>query len=432
MSKIALLGDVVADVSLLQRKEDKIRLGGIMHSARGFWALESDYDIFYISPKYLDNDIISFSKAHDVSKVTKIGNVMGAPYVFLIKELKETGNQGYDFLLKDKIGVDLRGERLKELDCYDDILIISGNFNLNKVLENLSNSSRVHIDVSNNVKKLEDLGDFKYETIFVSTSSDVFKNYYKEFESFCELFKDRCNTLVLKENRGGSRVFDFVKEERLLIPSNTQPIEHSVGVGDVYDAVYVSKYRELGIEKALYYSSWIAAEYASTTFPDDFKLGVQRTVNIDVNDIIGLKGCVFPWEERKKHSIYIAAPDFDYVDTSKINELEESLKYHNFRPRRPVLEIGQLSFDSTRSEKFETYRKDIELLNECSLLIVVYLNEDPGTMIELGYAKAKGIPCFVYDPYNKAYNNMLTQLPELLSANLDEIISETFNTLSKK
>jgi nucleoside 2-deoxyribosyltransferase len=106
--------------------------------------------------------------------------------------------------------------------------------------------------------------------------------------------------------------------------------------------------------------------------------------------------------------------------------LENALQYHNFYPRRPIKENGQMEENATRSRKQELITKDIQLLNRCSIVIAVLLYDDPGTMIEIGYAKAIGIPTIVYDPFKRAKNCMLTELPDLLSSDLDEIITEVF------
>jgi len=81
---------------------------------------------------------------------------------------------------------------------------------------------------------------------------------------------------------------------------------------------------------------------------------------------------------------------------------------------------------ASKTRKQELFEKDMTLLGECSMLVAVLLYNDPGTLIEIGLASARGIPTMVYDPYNQAENCMLTELPNLISDDLDEIISEVF------
>ncbi|WP_025663945.1 nucleoside 2-deoxyribosyltransferase [Aquimarina megaterium] len=432
-SEICILGDIVTDITLPQNGDEiKIRFGGITHSARSLWAINTDYDVKFFAPSYLFKEIYKFCNHHGVKETLPLGIINGAPYTFLIGSVKETGNQLYDFILRDQIEIEYNTENFKSLKGYKEILITSGNFNLGLILKEIDENCNVHIDLSNNISSFSQLDGYYFKTIFLSTSSDLFlSNYNDSFEQFYSLFKGRCGVLVLKENRGGSRIYDFDNEKKYQIPSITQPIVHSVGIGDAYNACYIANYQKLGINNAAFLSSWIACEYASTTYPDDFKKNISRVLKTKIEDIISMGGCVLPWEKRQLFPIYIAAPDFDYLDTSQIEILVESLQYHNFCPRRPVKENGQLSIKNTKEERINTYNNDIELIKKCKLLIVVYINDDPGTMIELGYAKALGIPCLVFDPYNRAYNCMLTEMPEIVSSDLDVIISEVFNELSK-
>lgn len=428
--KICLIGDVVIDVTLKTSCEDtKLRMGGIIHAARGFWALDVPFAVAYFAPAYLDAQINKYLNALGCYEIIKLGNVNGAPYVFLIEDAKEAGDQGYEFLLRDEIDLEYNFAALHLLkeENYTDYLIISGNYDLITLINSLEGN--IHIDVANNIKdysSFENMND-KVNTIFISTSSLIFKNLFNtDFKSFASQFEKYCKRLILKENRGGSRGSDFFSKEIVSIPAQTRTIVHSIGVGDVYDATYVGHYPTKTMQEVLGLSSWIASEYAITTYPDDFKKGVGRILQFNLQKLIQIKGISLPWEIRKKLNIYIAAPDFDFVDTSPIDRLVNSLQYHNFNPRRPIRENGQMENGATKARRQELFNKDMILLDECSILIAVLLYNDPGTLIEIGYAAARGIPVIVFDPYKEAANCMLTELPILVSHDLDEIVAEVF------
>jgi hypothetical protein len=59
------------------------------------------------------------------------------------------------------------------------------------------------------------------------------------------------------------------------------------------------------------------------------------------------------------------------------------------------------------------------------------LYDDPGTLIEIGLALERNMPTLVYDPYGRASNLMLTQLPNVVSSDLDEVIAGVFTLASK-
>ncbi|MEO8515654.1 MAG: nucleoside 2-deoxyribosyltransferase [Flavobacterium sp.] len=438
MSSICLIGDILIDVTL-QTKDTplKMRLGGIIHSARALWAMNIEYTVAYFAPKYLVKQIESFMISLGNPTLIYLGEVVTSPYIILINEAKEIGNQGYEFLLRDNIEIDYHESNLEKLELYSDVIIISGNFELKKILKSLKKDCNINIDFANNIDDfiaIEKEG-FLFEKIFISTSSNYFLEYYEnsgfKIENFFQKFRRFTNKIILKENRGGSRAFDFVCNELISVSSQTQPIVHSVGVGDVYNVVSVCKNRTVNFEESLNYASWIATEYALTTFPNDFKLMTQRILKMSGKQLVEAKGIQLPWENRKKINIYIAAPDFDFVDTSEIDSLCEKLSYHNFSPRRPVIENGQMGSDASQIQKREFFNKDMQLLDECRIVIAVLLYNDPGTLIEIGVAAERKIPTFVYDPKKIAQNCMLTQIPHLVSSDLDEIISEVFSFASK-
>jgi nucleoside 2-deoxyribosyltransferase len=425
---VCLIGDVFVDLTIKNTISDtKMRLGGIVHAARALWALNIPYDVAYFAPAYLDEQLAKYLVHHGCSNFIKLGNITGTPNVMLIQEAKEIGDQGYEYILRDEFNLQYFSGAVQTIiqNEYTDYLLISGNYDLYSIINQLPRN--VHVDVANNVSTIDDLKKISrnINSIFVSTSSDIFKTYFTDFAEFKQAFKGVADELILKENRGGSRSFNFLTETLCLIPSQPRNIVHSVGVGDVFDAAYISGLFAGQEEKGVF-ASWIAAEYAVTCFPDDFKKNVSRVKKSPIQDLIKISGVSVPWEKRKAINIYIAGPDFSFIDTHLIEVLENALQYHNFYPRRPIKENGQMEENATRSRKQELITKDIQLLNRCSIVIAVLLYDDPGTMIEIGYAKAIGIPTIVYDPFKRAKNCMLTELPDLLSSDLDEIITEVF------
>ena len=429
---ICLVGDILNDVTLSTSETRlKMRLGGIVHAARGLWAMGVDYAIAYFAPSYLDSHIVSFIQKFGCKQIIKLGTVTNCPYTMLISEVKEIGNQGYEFLLRDDIHIEYDEQAITELDSFEDLMIISGNYDMSKIISHVSPDVRIHSDVANNVKSVEELkSDKKIETLFVSTSSDLFHNIFSDVSSFFSILSSFANNIVLKENRGGCRVFESTSGFIHNIPSQTSPIQHSVGVGDVYDAVSIKAPYEQ-FENRLTLASWIAKEYASTTFPVDFMNAVRVDMSFSIDQLKSSIGCFLPWEVRQKCHIYIAAPDFDFVDTKLIDTLCESLTYHNFVPHRPIKENGQMSNGAEKKERAKLFSADMALYGKCNMLIAVLLYNDPGTLIEIGLAAQRGIPTLIYDPFRKADNCMLTELPTLVSSDMDTILSKVFNEYSK-
>jgi nucleoside 2-deoxyribosyltransferase/sugar/nucleoside kinase (ribokinase family) len=436
-----LIGEVCVDVILTApNQENKLRLGGIIHAARALWAINATYQLLYISPDYLSQQIEMYASKHGADSSIQVGLVRGTPNVILIDEPTESGDQGYELLLRDEYQcVFDEGKLIKNITdkAITDIVVFPGSFDLLTVLSACEKTTaKVHIDIANGVETIDPLTALgrKFETIILSTSSIIFLKNYKKSVSILrdDLLGHLCKTFLFKENRGGTRFFQESEPNKpVRVEAQVRPIVHSIGVGDCFNVVFAALTHKFSNEVALTYASWIAAEYASTTYPDDFKRECQRVLAIPAEDIVQIPGVSLPWEVRQSYQIYIAAPDFDFVDKAPINRVVDSLLYHNFTPRLPVRENGQMEANATPKRKQELFVADMTLLRECQLVLGVMLGNDPGTLIEIGLAAGLGIPVIVYDPYNKAENLMLTELPRLLSSKLDHIIAEIFQLASR-
>ena len=91
-----------------------------------------------------------------------------------------------------------------------------------------------------------------------------------------------------------------------------------------------------------------------------------------------------------------------------------------------------MSEGADKKERLGLFCADMALLGECNMLVAVLLYNDPGTLIEIGLAAQRGIPTLVYDPNKIADNCMLTELPTLVSSDMDEIIAKVFTEYSKQ
>lgn len=437
---ILLLGHVLVDLALSEGAPPKPRLGGIMHAARALWALDCPFGLAYCGPDYLRPLLERAAKRYGAVSLQQVASVSGSPGVMVIEDPKEAGAQGYHYLLRDDLQVLVADGKLGQaLDHarWSGILVIAGEFDLGWVVSAVqARAKRVDLDIGNYEGDWETIQAISgaIETLIVSTSSPQFPATVDDpLSSLAEkAIRLGAKGLLLKENRGGARYRCLITSSQTVsIGAQLRPVRHSVGVGDCFDAAFVALRDRMSCDDALSYAAVIAAEYAVAASSDGFKKAVQGWLQVPLGDIRQLEGVSLPWELRTQHSIYIAAPDFDYVDRTALERVVSALMYHNFRPRRPVQEHGQTSLGTNAREKRRLYQADIQLLLQCSMVVAVILNDDPGTLIEIGFAIAKGIPVVVYDPCRQAANLMLTQGPQLISAELDDVITAVFATLGR-
>jgi sugar/nucleoside kinase (ribokinase family) len=435
-----LLGQVFVDFLLDRKREPVMRLGGIVHAARALWCMGVPFGIGYVAPEYMKPDVEDFLSQYGASAIQHIGTISRCPNVVIVGEARETGAQRYEYLLRSQSNCDLHSSAVKQLIAghdFSDFIVFPGGFPLLPVLRELSaTEADVYADINFVKDRLPDLPTLgrRLASAILSTSSDLFLNAFAgDPAKTVSQLRDYADTVLLKENRGGSRLFYCdARNEPISVPCQIRAVVHSVGVGDFFDAVFIMQRRALGDRAALAYASFAAAEYACSFRDADMRESIRALLAIDPKTVANFAGVVLPWEARRNINIYLAAPDFDYVDTGPLDALADALAYHNFSGRRPVREHGQVNSATPLSERRRIAAADVELLVACDLLVAVLLYDDPGTLIEIGMAIDRQIPVIVYDPFGRASNLILTELPVLVSSDLDRVMAEVFVQAAKK
>lgn len=431
-----LVGEISVDVTVTPHgQEQKLRLGGIAHAARGFWASGKPFAVAAVVPHFLEDSAKRYFASFGCSDFCTIGYITGAPNVTLVFDPTEAADQEYDALLRDEKSVALCPQDATAIaQNYTDILIFPGSFDLGQVCNLLDVNARLHIDVAYDVGGVDTLRALgrSISTIFISTSSTFFvKIGSSGIDELARNFAALApSVVILKENRGGSRLRDCKTGDTHSLPAQLSTTVNSVGVGDVFAATYIAHLVSGPLEAGMR-ATYASSAYAQTTDPDAFAAMVKRDARLSLQEMIDLGGTALPWEVRQRADIYLAAPDFVHTDRRAIERAVSSLRYHNFKVRRPVQENGELPTNSDALTLDKTYRMDVALLDECKLLFAVPTGKDPGTLVEIGLAIAKRIPVVVYDPDRECANTMVIAGSDCYSADLDACLNAVFVLLSK-
>ena len=116
--------------------------------------------------------------------------------------------------------------------------------------------------------------------------------------------------------------------------------------------------------------------------------------------------------EDKQYDFYVAGPFFDPEQTASMERLEKILEDHGkvlFKPRF-VSQIEEVGPEGC-------FADDIHGINAAKAVVANLMDEDPGTMFEIGYAHALGIPVYGYfenlTPMDRV-NLMIAQAVELV------------------
>jgi nucleoside 2-deoxyribosyltransferase len=430
-----LIGEIIVDFTLMPPgQEPKMRLGGITHAARGFHAAGQKFSVAAVLPQYLEKTARAYFARHGCEQFTVLGYVSGAPNVIVIMDAIELADQGYEAILRDEKSVVLTDVGKDTFASYRAGLIFPGSYDLRRVAEIMPADIQFYIDVAYDVKSVQDLVPLfpRIRTILLSTSSKLFtESGSTGIDELAKTFSSlKPEEIILKENRGGSRVHVYKDQKVTAIPAQLGKTLNSVGVGDVFAASYLL-HREHGPVEAAWRATFAASAYSQTTEPDRFCDYVQRDLKLSLDDMQALGGTSLPWEARQQFQIYLAAPDFKNADRRAIERALGSLQYHNSKVRRPIQEIGELPLGADEISLRSTYERDVELLRSCQLVFAVPTGRDPGTLVEVGIAIEAGIPVVVYDPARECANTMVMAGSKCYSRDLDECLNETFSALSR-
>ncbi|MEO1817564.1 nucleoside 2-deoxyribosyltransferase [Pseudomonas sp.] len=431
---VLIVGELLVDYTPAQKGAPcKLRLGGVAHAARGLWSADLPYAVAAVCPKYLVNEAQDYLKSIECEEFIWLGDVVGAPNVIVIGDATEVSHQGYEELMREAKEIKLQ-RPLPNLSDYKSVLIFPGKFDLHPLANALARDAQISFDIAYDISDFAFLEPFKgrVQALIISTSSPLFLRVGKdEINSLLSSASSlQPEALLLKENRGGSRLFTFTDDNVEEIPATLGATVNSVGVGDAYSSVMVALSPH-GWSTAAWRGCQVATAYSQSTFPDDIKRDVRRGFKLSIEALHAIGGTTIPWHERKHYSIYLAGPDFTYVDKHELDQAVESLCYHNFNVRRPILENGELKRPASEGDLQRTYQKDCQLLKECSAVFAVPLDRDPGTLVEIGMAIELGIPVITYDPRHENNNTMVVVGSDVYSHALDQCLNGTFAAIAK-
>lgn len=431
---VLIVGELFVDYTLGRNEVgSKMRLGGVAHAARGLWSANVEYAVAAFCPSYLVDEARRYLGSCECKEFVWLGDVVGAPNVIFLKDATELADQGYEELMRESKEVQIH-EQLPSLDLYERVVFFPGQFNISSILHLFSSAAIFSFDIA------YDFDDFslfkvipgKIGAIVISTSSLLFMRLGERIETLiAEVQQHQPEVFLLKENRGGSRLFDLKSGEVEEIPANLGETVNSVGVGDVYSAVMVALSAMLGWKGAAWRGYQAATVYARSTFPDDIKRDIQREFCLPLKDVQAMGGVFVPWHDRQNYSIYLAGPDFSFMEKAELEYAVESLTYHNFKVRRPIVENGELLRPASEYDLQRTYHMDYQLLKECDLVFAIPLGRDPGTLIEMGMAIEMGKPLITYDPRKENNNTMVMIGSQVYSFDLGECLNGVFKAVSK-
>ncbi len=190
------------------------------------------------------------------------------------------------------------------------------------------------------------------------------------------LSRDRAEVVVIKRGSFGCLVVteDASKE----LPAFRTENVFSIGSGDVFCAAFAyfwALHGENSLEAAAL-SSRAAAIYCDTS-----ALPKLDKTSLLANDLAPAA--------PSKGRVYLAGPFFNLPQRWLVSEALVHLEDQGHDVKSPLHLIGP-------GEALDVARKDLDLLVSCDRVFALIDGADPGTLFEVGYARAKGIPVVAF------------------------------------
>ncbi|HUT58726.1 MAG TPA: PfkB family carbohydrate kinase [Phycisphaerae bacterium] len=189
---------------------------------------------------------------------------------------------------------------------------------------------------------------------------------------------------VVKMGCRGAMVVDSSGTE--VVPAFETERVFPIGSGDVFAAAFAHYWCEgrLAPQEAALLASKSAANYCcSRTLPIPRDLSAtDRFAPLPTRPLENAS-------VSHDFQVYLAGPFFNFAQRWLIDQARETLQDHGLRVFSPLHDVG-------RGEAEDVAKKDIEGLENSKLVFAVVDGLDPGTLFEIGYARARGIPVMVF------------------------------------
>lgn len=189
------------------------------------------------------------------------------------------------------------------------------------------------------------------------------------------------DVLVIKMGARGVLVFDGNEFEE--IPAYQTGSVWKIGSGDIFTAHFA--YNWLRDKKSAAESAHLASKatayYCDTQgFPSKETLPLLRA-----QPVIPSKQLV----DAPRPMVYLAGPFFTLADLWLVDEARHALLDMGLSVFSPYHSVGH-------GTAAEVVHKDLKGIDDCVAAIAICDGMDPGTVYEVGYARAKGKPVVVY------------------------------------
>ncbi|MFN0252718.1 MAG: PfkB family carbohydrate kinase [Kofleriaceae bacterium] len=183
---------------------------------------------------------------------------------------------------------------------------------------------------------------------------------------------ERAEVVVVKQGGRGALVVTTRSQDH--VPAYRSTSVFSIGSGDIFAAAFAHFWgeQELAPVEAANLASRATARYCETK---DARLVPRPEFENDWTEPVTMRdGCA-----------YLAGPFFNIAERWLVEEARAHLRSMGLRVFSPLHDVGRGPGDIVAA-------KDLAGLDHCDRVLALVDTRDPGTLFEVGYARAKNLP----------------------------------------
>lgn len=191
---------------------------------------------------------------------------------------------------------------------------------------------------------------------------------------------DEANVVVLKMGARGALVYENGNYE--WVPCFKTKSVSPIGSGDIFSAVFAyewAKNKKRALEAAQNASAAVAKFCEQPTLPIST---ITSPAELELSPITDD-------DLKKKPKVYLAGPFFTLSQLWMIEEARDALNSFGMHVFSPYHDIGE-------GPGIDVAPKDMAAIRECDILFAILSGQDPGTIFEIGFAKALNKPVIVF------------------------------------
>ncbi|MCU4157454.1 nucleoside 2-deoxyribosyltransferase [Carboxylicivirga sp. A043] len=231
-------------------------------------------------------------------------------------------------------------------------------------------------------------------------------------KSILDFFFDKENVyaLIIKDGPFGVELY---KDKKLV---KTAPVFKTknvfkIGSGDIFTTTFAYHWfvKELNIETCLYKASLTTAHYCNSASVCNLFNDKEELIPLFINQTV-----------LSNKTIYLAGPIFTLSDLLLIDKIRDVFLNMNINVFSPYHDVGI-------GNNKEIATEDLEGIEKADIIFAIVDGLDSGTLIELGYAMAKGKKIIGYNKTES--NDSLLMLKAGDYTSFEDLTSAIYNTI---